>query len=291
MYDRILVATDGSEAAAAAGGMAVTLAEAFEADLHAVFVEETDRWPFGLDEEQTAELRRYGEEAVSAVADRAAEAGIEVTTAVLGDDDPVHRTVLAYADEHGVDCVVMGTRGRSGVGRLLVGSVTEQLLRESTLPVVTVHEETIVDWPFENVLVPVDGSATAHAALSEAIDLAEQTEAAVHLIHVVDTGLVTGDVDGGLVLEALEEAGQRALDIASDRVAQSAVTTVESSVVSGSPSTAICTYADERDVDAIVMGTHGRTGVERALLGSVTEGVIRHSELPVFTTKAAEEPE
>jgi len=289
MYDRILVATDGSEAAAAAGDVAVTLAEAFAADLHAVFVEETERWPFTFDEQQAAEMRQEGEEVVSSVADRAAEAGIEATTAVLGGEDPIHRTVLTYADEQGVDAIVMGTHGRTGVGRLLIGSVTEQLLRESTVPVVTVREKTTVEWPFEDVLVPIDGSASAHAALSEAIELAKQTDAAVHLVHVVDTGLVTGDVDGGLVLEALEEAGEQALDIASDRVAQSAVTTVEASVVSGSPSTAICAYADERDVDAIVMGTHGRTGVERVLLGSVAEGVIRRSELPVFAIKAAQE--
>jgi nucleotide-binding universal stress UspA family protein len=289
MYDRILVATDGSEAAAAAGDVAVTLAEAFGADLHAVFVEETERWPFTFDEEQAAELRREGEKAVSSVADRAAETGIEATTAVLGGDDPVHRTVLAYADEHDVDCLVLGTRGRSGVGRLLIGSVTEQLLRDSTLPVVTVHEETTVEWPFEEILVPIDGSAAAHAALSEAIELAKETDATLHLIHVVDTSLITGDVDGGLVLEALEEAGKQALDIASDRVAQSAVTTVESSVVSGPPSTAIYAYADERDIDAIVMGTHGRTGVERVLLGSVAEGVIRRSEVPVVTTKATQD--
>ena len=77
MYDRILVPTDGSEPAAVAGDMAIALAEAFEADVHAVFVQETGGWPFGLSEEETAELRRLGEEAVAAVADRAAEAGIE----------------------------------------------------------------------------------------------------------------------------------------------------------------------------------------------------------------------
>ena len=286
MYDRILVPTDGSEPAAVAGDMAIALAEAFEADVHAVFVQETGGWPFGLSEEETAELRRLGEEAVGQIADRAAEAGIEATTAVLEDSDPIHETVLAYADEHDIDAIVIGTRGRSGVGRMLVGSVTEQLLRESTIPVVTAHEETTVQWPFEGILVPVDGSATAHAALSEAIELAERIDAAVHLLHVVDTGLVTGDVDGGMVLEALEEAGEQALDIASDRVEQSAVTTVESSIVSGPPSHAICAYADEHGIDAIVMGTHGRTGIERVLLGSVSEGVIRRSEVPVFTTKA-----
>jgi nucleotide-binding universal stress UspA family protein len=289
MYDRILVPADGSEAAAAASEMAIRLAGAFDADLHAVFVEETERWPFTFDEQQAAEMREEGEEAISSVADRAAEAGIEATTAVLEGDDPVHRTLLAYADEHGIDCLVMGTRGRTGIDRLLIGSVTEKLLRESTLPVVTVHEETTVGWPFEEILVPVDGSATAHAALSAAIELAKQTDATVHLVHVVDTGVVTGDVDGGLVLEALEEAGEQSLDIAVDRVEQSPVTTVESVILSGSPSHVICDYADEHGVDAIVMGTHGRTGVERALLGSVAEGVIRRSELPVFTTKAARE--
>ena len=135
MYDRILVATDGSEAAAAAGDVAVTLAEAFAADLHAVFVEETERWPFTFDEQQAAEMRQEGEEVVSSVADRAAEAGIEATTAVLGGEDPIHRTVLTYADEQGVDAIVMGTHGRTGVERVLLGSVAEGVIRRSELPV------------------------------------------------------------------------------------------------------------------------------------------------------------
>jgi len=289
MYDNILVPTDGSEQAATAGGVAITLAEAFDAQLHAVFVQETERWPFRLDDDETVELRRYGDETVSAVADQAAEAGVRVRTRVLGDRGTVHGALLEYADGHDIDAIVMGTHGRTGVSRMLIGSVTEQLLRESTVPTVTVHEETVFEWPVEEILVPTDGSETAHAALSEAIELATVADAAIHLIHVVDTGLVTGDIDGGMILEALEQAGKQALDSATDRVAASGVRTVESSVVSGPPSRAICAYADERDIDAIVMGTHGRGGVERVLLGSVAERVIRRSELPVFATKATAE--
>jgi nucleotide-binding universal stress UspA family protein len=276
MYERLLIPTDGSDVAAAAANVALTLADRFDANLHAVSVREpTDR----------SEATDPPDRALRTITDRAVDADVEATTAVLDDDDPVHRVVLDYVDRHDVDCVVMGTHGRTGIDRFVLGSVAEQTLREAPVPVVTVHEDTVLDPDFGTVLVPTDGSDCASTAADHAIDLAVATNGAVHIIHVVDLGVVWDDVTAGTVLEALEDAGERAIDEVVDRAENAGVGTVEASVVSGTPYHAIVEYVDERDVDCVVMGTHGRTGLSRYLLGSVTERVVRLTDVPVVGIK------
>lgn len=288
MYEQILFPTDGSDVAAAAGEAAVALARQFDADLHAIYVLERQNLPSEFESVVAEERLRIGREALDAIDEQATAADVDVTTAVLEDDgqEPVHRRIIGYADEHDVDCIVMGTFGRTGIGRFVLGSVAEQTLRESPVPVMTLHEETDFDPAFDSILVPTDGSDCALAALDHAIELALATNAALHVVNVVDVGVVTGDYDAGRVLEALEEAGERALEVAIHRAEDAGVSTVEASVLSGTPHGAICDYAEGRGVDGIVMGTHGRTGIGRYILGSVTERVVRHSEVPVIATKS-----
>jgi nucleotide-binding universal stress UspA family protein len=286
MYDRILVPTDGSDVAEAAAEAAIAFADRFDADLYVVHVLELGELPPEVEDEGADEFARRGEAAVSAVAEMATDAGLGVTTAIVDDGEPIHRAVLAYADEHDVDCIVMGTHGRTGIDRFVLGSVAERTLREARLPVMTVHEDTVVDPAFDDVLVPTDGSASAQAAADHAIDLALATDAALHIVHVVDLGFVRDEVDAGAVLDALEEAGEQALRTVIDRAEEAGVSTIESSVLSGTPHRAIVEYTDERDIDCVVMGTHGRTGVDRYLLGSVAERVVRLADVPVLALKA-----
>jgi nucleotide-binding universal stress UspA family protein len=268
MYDTILVPTDGSDAAGVAGTYAVALAERFGADLHALYVRED-----GADE--------VGEPATAAVAEPAAAVGVEATTAVVDAEGAVHRAVLDYAADHGADCIVMGTNGRTGLDRYLLGSVAERTLRESPVPVVTVHEDTTVDRALDTILVPTDGSDCSEAAAAHAIDLAVETGATLHIVHVVDLGVFPGD-ESGAVLDELQQAGKRALESVIDRADEADVSSVQASVLSGSPYRAIVDYAAAEDIDLVVMGTHGRTGFDRYLLGSVTERVVRLSDRPVL---------
>lgn len=288
MYDTILIPTDGSAVADAAAEAAIALARRFDADVHALHVLELGELPPGVEDEGAGELASRGKDAVNEVAETAAEAGVTATAAVLEDDNRIHRAILDYAEEHGVDCIVMGTYGRTGLDRFVLGSVTERTLRESPVPVMTVHEETVVDPDFDDVLVPTDGSAGSQAATDHAVDLVTTTGGALHVVHVVDLGVVWSDVDSGMVLDALEEAGERALEMSINRAQEADVSTIESSVLSGTPYRAIVDYAEEYDVDCIVMGTHGRTGIDRYLLGSVTERVIRLTDVPVLAVKASD---
>jgi nucleotide-binding universal stress UspA family protein len=291
MYDRILVPTDGSDVASAAADAAIALAGRFDARLDVVHVLELGELPPGVEEAGTDELARAGERATTEVVERATEAGVEATGTIVEDGVPVHRALLDYAEEHDVDCIVMGTYGRTGLGRVVLGSVTERTLRESPVPVLTVHDETAFDPAFDAVLVPTDGSACAEAAAERAIDLATETGAALHAVHVVDLGVIHDDVDAGAVLDALEATGEQALQRVIGRAEETGVSTVEASVLSGRPHRAIVDYAAEYDVDLIVMGTHGRTGLDRYLLGSVTERVVRLSDVPVLAVGEEAEDE
>jgi nucleotide-binding universal stress UspA family protein len=275
MYDTILVPTDGSDVAEVAATQAIALAERFGAGVHALSVRED-----GTDER--------AESAVDAVAERAATAGVDATTAVVDAAGAVHRTILDYAADHDADCIVMGTHGRTGLDRYLLGSVAERTLRESPVPVLTVHEDTVVEQDLDAILVPTDGSDCSETAAAHAADLAAATGATLHIVHVVDLGVLPVDGSGAL-LDELQQAGQQALESVIDRADEADVSSVQASVLSGTPYRAIVDYAESEGIDLVVMGTHGRTGFDRYLLGSVTERVVRLSERPVLTLDDYEE--
>jgi nucleotide-binding universal stress UspA family protein len=144
MYDTVLVPTDGSDPAKAAGEQAVDLATRYDATVHALFVVDVAhlglRTPTDVDVGSLdPSLREHGEAATDAVAASAAAAGVRAVTA--HEVGVPHRTVLDYVDDHDVDLVVMGTHGRRGVSRLVLGSVTERVVRMAPCPVLVVHRD------------------------------------------------------------------------------------------------------------------------------------------------------
>lgn len=266
MYDRILAPTDGSRIAERAGEHACELARRFGADLSVATVLEDDD-------------RERAERAVDAVAEHATERGVDAMTEILDREASVAETVIEYATDHDVDCIVMGTQGRSGLDRFLLGSVAEELLRESPLPVVTVTEGADPRPDLERVLVATDGSDSATAATDHAIELATEAGATLHVVHVTDA-LLAGERETVEVAPG-EEIGTDAIDDVLERAQGTDLETIHTAVVPGRTHQAILAYATEHDVDAIVMGTHGRTGLGRYLLGSTTERVVRFATVPV----------
>ncbi|WP_136600858.1 universal stress protein [Salinigranum halophilum] len=141
MYDTILLPTDGSGPSEAARDHAVGLASAYDATLHVVYVVDDEALRAArIDSDVVVEgFETEGETLVSEVATMAAEAGVDCETAVAHGHP--HEVILEYATEHGVDLIVMGTHGRHGVSRFLLGSVTERVVRTSNVPVLTVRSE------------------------------------------------------------------------------------------------------------------------------------------------------
>ena len=140
---------------------------------------------------------------------------------------------------------------------------------------------------YDRILVPTDGSPEGERAVAHALDVAANHGAAVHTLYVVDTASYAG-MPMESSWEGVDELLRSDAREAVKRVEQIAATTsvdVETAVVDGSPSREIIRYAEANDCDLIVMGTHGRGGIDRLLLGSVAEKVVRGSPIPVLTVR------
>lgn len=137
---------------------------------------------------------------------------------------------------------------------------------------------------YDAILVPTDGSDGVTEALDHAVAVAENFDAALHLIHVVQTPEASDTLDDEFAdtLDRVEQAGQEALERAREQV-ESADHEVETRLEEGVPAAEIRSYADEADIDLVVMSTAGRTGDAREMLGSVTEEVVRAASVPVLT--------
>lgn len=287
--DSILVPTDGSEGATAGARRGIDLAARLDADLHVLSVvdtRETDTSSLDLDAEEGAQP----EEQLQDAAERAVEevAGIartnlagRITTAV--EHGVPFETINRYVDGHGIDLVVMGTRGRTGLERALLGSVAEKTLRTASVPVVMVPaaaDAVESGSTYKNVLLPTDGSEGAEIAIHWGVALARAFDATLHTVYSVDTGAFAPADGLDAMYDALEEAGRRSLETVREH-ARSTDVSVAGNLASGPAARTILSYSEEQDIDLIVMGTHGRSGVRRYLIGSVTETVVRNAAVPV----------
>lgn len=138
---------------------------------------------------------------------------------------------------------------------------------------------------YGDILVPTDGSPASDAAIEHALDLATQYDARIHSLYVVDGGAYsTLEAGSEIVIEALESEGKEATSRVV-RMAEDAGLEGVATVSTGTAYRSIIDYAEDNDVDLIVMGTHGRKGIDRYLLGSVTERVVRTADVPVLTVR------
>lgn len=145
---------------------------------------------------------------------------------------------------------------------------------------------------YQNVLIPTDGSAGVDESIAHGVAIAERFDATVHALYVVDErapGLFSeythasfGENVRNEITSKLEAEGHEATSEVREAAAEAGLDAREA-VVTGVPHEAIVDYAEENDIGLIVMGTHGRTGIGKYLLGSVTERVVRFSESPVLT--------
>lgn len=143
---------------------------------------------------------------------------------------------------------------------------------------------------YDKILVPTDGSDGVERAVSHAIDLAATNDATVHALYVVNTASYSSmpmETSWEHIREMLGEEGENALERVRE-LADDAGVTVEAVIRDGSPSKEIVNYAEDEGCDLIVMGTHGRGGIDRLLLGSVAERVVRSSRVPVLTVRVGE---
>ncbi len=278
----ILHPTDGSASAARALEVAVRLAAAHRASLLVLHAEL---------------LHGESPREASAALDECVATARGLLRSLAGNESPqvhgiqtralfAHDAVLEAATARHADLVVMGTHGRSGLSRLLLGSSAERVLRHAPCPVLTVRARSAVpaDAVFRKLLVPADFSDCSRRGLDAAVELATPESSTIHVVHVVEpvppmyyAGNVTSrfELDGDLRTRVDERLRAWAGD---PRGAQYVVT-------EGQPAVEISRLADDRKVDLIVMSTKGATGGEWLLVGSVTERVCRLANVPVLTIR------
>ena len=290
---RILFPTDFSEGAERAFPQAAFLANWHDAELHIVnatarhqheYAEAKEHFPVSIDT-LNAWLRRPSRgNAETAWPDLEA---LSLVQEQLESAVPAE-ALTGYADEHDIDLVVMGTHGRRGVDRMLFGSVTEEVVRTAPCPVLTVRAdaERAPDQAVRRVLVPIDFSDASREALRHAKEIALTYGAEVDLLHAVQSPTYPSAYNLDPISfptdEVVEQAEEQLADWALEELGY------EHALVSaevGSPSGTILDYVEKNEVDLVVIATHGRTGLDRLVLGSVAERVVRQAPTPVFLVK------
>lgn len=200
--------------------------------------------------------------------------------------------ILDHVEEHDVDLVVMGTHGRRGLRRMLLGSVTEEILRSAPCPVLTVREDGGGRGePPARILAPIDFSENADVGLRRAGELAKRTGAELHVLHVVhemaypDPYFAQAANLRAMAKAAREEVPEAMQRKVADVLGEEASKSARYHMPAGPEAATIADFVEEHDVDMVVMASHGRSGVERVFLGSVAEGVVRRSRAPVLVVR------
>jgi len=289
MYEDILLPFDGSDGAAAVLHHAAEIAHWADATIHVLFVADTTRDSVTVVENQVVDaLVERGEDIVE-------DAKKTLRTLdVIHDADVIQGnpapTIAEYAERYDHDLIVMPTQGRTGVSRYFVGSVSEKVVRLSSVPVLTarMQPDEQLAFPYENILIPTDGSAGATTAADHGLSLAAALNATVHGLSVVDDTALGLDVRSAASEGENEQAAIDAVDdLLSEAETHGVINTVRH-IEHGEPVEEILDTIESNDIHAVVMGTTGRRGTDRILLGSVAEKTVRSVPVPVITVGRGE---
>jgi nucleotide-binding universal stress UspA family protein len=194
-------------------------------------------------------------------------------------DDPAS-AIVAHAISDRTDFIAMSTHGRSGLKRLLMGSVTEKVLRQSPIPLLACRPGSRMEgWTH---VVALDGSPRAETILDHLVPLTKLMGATLHLVHIEPVLSLVRTHEGGGDIESY--LGRMSTYLTSKGVP------VRTAVRSGSPGAGIVDYAEEVAAGLVAMATHGRTGLRRALMGSVVEEVLRKGSCPLLLRRDLRRP-
>jgi nucleotide-binding universal stress UspA family protein len=199
--------------------------------------------------------------------------------------------VIAVAQAEQTDLIIVGTRGKSGLAHVLLGSTAERLIRTAPCPVLAIHGTKVNDLTAEGIslnriLVPTDLSDCSLEAVKYAGVVAVQAKASIELLHIMEP--IYYGID--FTIESRDEQEQRRrvtteqLGALSSELAAAGIA-VKVSLAGGTPVDTILDFASRSSSHLIVMGTHGRRGLSYAWAGSVTESVLRRGTIPVLAVR------
>jgi len=293
--EHILTATDFSEASLPALTIAGQWAKAYGARLSIVHA--FDPMPLGA-------AANYPSTNVAAAAnavelselanrelDRACEGrfeGVEVTRELI-QQPAAWLGIRDYAEDHDVDLIVLGTHGRTGVERLLIGSTAERVTRHAHCPVLVVRGAAPESSFPRHVLVATDFSPQSERAFEPARELAVRCGAKLTVGHVYDSSpIMLGEHPAFTDAAALDAELKRKLRAVMEERFAGVAGVRTALLAAASPVVGLADYAREENVDLIVIATHGRSGLARVLMGSVAERIVRHASCSVLIVRRGE---
>jgi len=285
----ILLATDGSASSDGAIKEAIYLSKSCTARLSAVHVLETNP-EFETEGLSFVEkMETSAREHLEAVRKEAAAQNVEVEVIVRRTDQPF-KAIVEEAGRLKSDVIIMGRRGVSGLEKMLMGSVTAKVIGYAPCKVLVVPREAKISC--KNIMVATDGSKYSSAAATEALGIAKRCEsnltvlAAVHSEALASMTPDTGYTQNQQEMIAKQEFERAEKNIAAIKaLADKEGVSAEGVVAEGRPYEAIASAARDKNIDLIVVGSHGRTGLSKLLMGSVTERVIGHADSAVLVVK------
>ena len=290
--NQILVPTDFSDNAQHALDYAIALAKQTSAKIHLLHTPVIPTYllmdlSYSPGPEAITRILNESQDAIDAQAKRIEEAGVEHFSAIR--EGTVHEVIRDYAREHDVDLVVVGTHGRSGVSRLMYGSVTERVVKTVHTPIIVVPPGR--GKPPDSIVICYDFSGPAKRAAEVAAAIHGVVKGPLHLVHsyldvwgeYTDRGAVVGDA-----AEKRREAlriglNDMLMDDAKELFPADADDT-QVHLVTGDPAESILAVANDVGATLICAGTTGKSGIERLLIGSVARRLLHESKVPLLLT-------
>jgi nucleotide-binding universal stress UspA family protein len=280
---KILCPVDFFPASDAAVNHAVSLAANYDARIHLLHVITPllpTAYEYAIDTtEVMGSLEKSATEELNKLAARAKEAGVHADIEIrIGD---VYQEIKQAIEDERPELLVMGTHGRRGVERWFMGSTTEKMLRHSPVPMLTISAtgEKVSTAPrFRRILVTTDFSDGTSDALAYAFSVAQENDARITLLHVIHD--VSADVSGKYRDSLIQGVEKQLADLVPPEARNwcDVVTSVETGV----PYRIILRTLEDERVDLLVMNIHGKGMLDRALLGSTAERVVRAASCPVM---------
>ena len=267
--EKLLVATDGSKFSKSAIREAISLAKTCSSELIAVSVVKTNVEFEDLVPQVVEKAEREVREHLESVKNKALKEGVDCEIVIHRSEEPF-RDIVNDAAKNKVDMIIIGTHGRTGLKRLMMGSVTAKVIGHAPCKVLVVPKDARLT--LDKILIATDGSIFSEMASREAISIAKRCGSNLVVLSVAkrDENLSAAKESIDKVSKVVEKEGIK----------------VEALTPKGIPFEVIVKTAAQKNAGLIVVGSHGRTGTERLLMGSVTERVIGHSESAVLVVKA-----
>jgi len=291
-FDKILIAFDGSQNSKQACELAAILAKGFKAKVTIAHVlppipalETSRRKEYEASLENKANIEAFKIES------QLQGEGIEAKTRILRAKGSITDSLIDFSKGGKFDLIVAGTRGLGAFRRMMLGSVSTNLLNHASSPVLVVRNRIYkIQMQLERVLVATDGSKDADHALECALSITKATGASITIVNVVYLpplayGTWVPQLDR--IFEDLKDEGTKIVSSASKLAKEKGISDVATKIIENnqSPVWAITKFADQGKFDLVVVGTRGLGGFEKLFLGSVANGVVHYAKCSVLVTR------